>query len=273
MNVFLNFWDNFVFILSHLRWQDSIDIALVWVIVYRILILIRRTGTVQMLSGLGILAITYILSIWFELFTLNWLLEKFFSNLFVIIVVLFQGEIRRALAHIGSHPLFSDISETMETHILEEIVKGIISCSEKGYGTLIVIEKEILVDYYIEMGTEVHSQISSEVIQSIFHPQAPMHDGAMLVRNGKIFSAGCFLPLSKNPALDKNLGTRHRAAIGLTEETDSLVVVVSEETKSISLVSGGHLKPNVEANELRQALYDAFDLKFKKPSVESLNNV
>lgn len=272
MNIFFNFWDNLIFIFNHLRWQDSIDIAMVWAIVYRILILIRRTGTVQMLSGLGILAITYIASIWFEFYTLNWLLEKFFSNLFVIVVVLFQGEIRRALAHIGSHPLFADISETMETHIVEEIVKGVLACSEKGYGTLLVIEKEILVDYYIEMGTEIHSTISSEVIQSIFHPQAPMHDGAMLIRNAKINSAGCFLPLSKNPALDKNLGTRHRAAIGLTEETDSLVIVVSEETKSISLVSGGHLKPHVQSNELRQALYDAFDLKYKKMTIEGAAN-
>ena len=126
MNLFLNFWENLLFILSNLRWQDFFDICLVWAIVYRVLVLIRRTGTVQMLSGLGIIAITYILSIWFELYTLNWLLEKFFSNLFVIVVVLFQGEIRRALAHIGSHPIFSDVSETMETHMVEDIIKGIL---------------------------------------------------------------------------------------------------------------------------------------------------
>ncbi len=269
MNLFINFWENLLFILSHLRWQDCFDIFLVWIIIYRILILIRRTGTVQMLSGLGIIAITYILSIWFELYTLNWLLEKFFSNLFVIVVVLFQGEIRRALAHIGSHPFFSDVSETMETHMVENIIKGLITISEKGYGGLIVIEKEILVDYYIETGTEINSQISAEVIQSIFHPQAPMHDGAMLIRNGKIFSAGSFLPLSKNPALDKNLGTRHRAAIGLTEETDALVIVISEETKAISLVSTGHLRPNVEINDVRIALYDAFDLKYKGRTISS----
>jgi len=263
MSLFLNFWENLLFILSNLRWQDLFDICLVWAIVYRVLVLIRRTGTVQMLSGLGIIAITYILSIWFELYTLNWLLEKFFSNLFVIVVVLFQGEIRRALAHIGSHPIFSDVSETMETHMVEDIVKGIVASSEKGYGALIVIEREILLDYYIETGTEINSHISAEVIQSIFHPQAPMHDGAMLIRNGKIFSAGCFLPLSKNPALDKNLGTRHRAAIGLTEETDALVIVISEETKAVSLVTGGHMRPNVEINDIRLALYSAFDLKYK----------
>lgn len=216
-----------------------------------------------MLSGLGVLAIFYILSIWFELFTFNWLLEKFFSNLFVIIVVLFQGEIRRALAHIGSNPFFTDASAALETQMVEEIAKGAITASQKGYGALIVLESEILVDYHVEMGTEMESKVSSEILTSIFHPAAPMHDGAVLIRNGKIHSAGCFLPLSKNPALDKNLGTRHRAAIGLTEETDALVIVVSEENRNISIVRGGHLYPNVELGDIRKSLYEFYGLKYK----------
>ena len=254
---------NIYFLLSHLRWQDYVDIILVWAIIYQVLILIKRTGTIQMLSGLGILAIAFILSQWFEFATLNLLLEKFFSNLFVIVVVLFQGEIRRALAHIGSHPIFSGVSAVMETHIVEEITKAAITIAQKGYGALIVIERDILVDYHIELGTELDSQISAEVIESIFHPQAPMHDGAILVRNSKIVSAGCFLPLSKNPAIDKNLGTRHRAAIGLTEETDALVLVVSEETKSISIVQSGQMNTNVQLPEVRKALYEAFGMKYK----------
>ncbi len=263
MSVFASFFENTLFIVTHLRWQDLVDIILVWLIVYRVLNLIRRTGTIQMLSGLGILAIAYVGSQWFEFYTLNWLLEKFFSNLFVIIVVLFQGEIRRALAHIGSHPLFADVSSAMETHIIEEIVRGVITAAQKGYGALIVIEKDILVDYHIETGTELDSKISGEVIQSIFHPQAPMHDGAIIIRGSKIISAGSFLPLSKNPALDKNLGTRHRAAIGLTEETDALVLVVSEETKSISVVIGGQMHPNAQLAEVRQALYEVYGFKYK----------
>jgi diadenylate cyclase len=263
MNVMTNLIDNLSFILSHLRWQDVVDIFLVWLIMYRVLILIKRTGTIQMLSGLGILAISFVMSQWFEFYALNWILEKFFSNLFVIIVVLFQGEIRRALAHIGSNPLFTGVSAVMETHTIEEIVKGVISTAQRGYGALIVIEKDILVDYHIEMGTELDSRISAEVIESIFQPQAPMHDGAILIRGGKIVSAGCFLPLSKNPAIDKNLGTRHRAAIGLTEETDALVLVVSEETKSISIVSGGHMSPQSELPDVRRALYEAYGFKYK----------
>jgi diadenylate cyclase len=258
-----NLAENIFFILTHIKWQDLFDICLVWIIIYRVLVLIKRTGTIQMLSGLGILAISYILSQWFELSTLNLLLDKFFSNLFVIVVVLFQGEIRRALAHIGSHPFFSGVSSAMETHLVEEIAKSVITIAQKGYGALIVIERDILVDYHVELGTELDSKISSEVIESIFHPQAPMHDGAIIIRQGKIVSAGCFLPLSKNPAIDKNLGTRHRAAIGLTEETDALVLVVSEETKSISIVNSGHMSPQVELAEVRRALYEAYGFKYK----------
>lgn len=257
------FVDNLVFIVQHLRVQDAIDMLLVWMVVYRILVLIKRTGTIQMLSGLGVLAIGYILSIWLELFTFNWILEKFFSNLFVIVVVLFQAEIRRALAHIGSNPFFSDASTVQETQVIEEIAKGIILTAQKGFGALVVVEREIVIDYHIEFGTEMDSKVSAELLASIFHSESPMHDGAVLIRNGKIHSAGCFLPLSKNPVLDKNLGTRHRAAIGLTEETDALVFVVSEENKSIGIVQGGHLSPNVELGDIRKALYETFGLKYK----------
>jgi diadenylate cyclase len=261
--VFQQFLDNLIFITAHLRIQDIADMMLVWMVVYRVLVLIKRTGTIQMLSGLGVLAIGYILSIWLELFTFNWLLEKFFSNLFVIVVILFQGEIRRALAHIGSNPFFTDATAAQETHVIEEIAKGIIAAAQKGYGALIVVEKEIVIDYHIEFGTEIDAKVSSELICSIFLPSSPMHDGAMLIRGGKIHSAGCFLPLSKNPALDKNLGTRHRAAIGLTEETDALVFVVSEENKSIGIVQGGHLTQNAELGDIRKQLYESYGLKYK----------
>lgn len=242
---------------------------LVWIVVYRVLVLIKRTGTIQMLSGLGVLAIGYILSIWLELFTFNWILEKFFSNLFVIVVILFQGEIRRALAHIGSNPFFTDVSAVQETQVIEEIAKGVIATAQKGYGALIVVEKEIVIDYHIEFGTEMDSKVSAGLIASIFHPSSPMHDGAVLIRNGRVHSAGCFLPLSKNPALDKNLGTRHRAAIGLTEETDALVFVVSEENRSIGIVQAGHLSPNVELGDIRKALYDVYGLKYKAYQMSS----
>lgn len=256
-------FDNFSFIVTHLRWVDFVDMVLVWVVVYRILVLIKKTGTIQMLSGLGVLAIAYILSIWFEFFTFNWILEKFFSNLFVIVVILFQAEIRRALAQIGSNPFFSDVSSIQETQVIEEIVRAVFSLAERGYGSLIVLERDIMIDYHIEFGTEVDSKVSSELICSIFHPSSPIHDGAVLIRGGKIHSAGNFLPLSKNPVLDKNLGTRHRAAIGLTEETDAMVIIVSEENKSVGVVQAGGLIPNMAQGDLRRALYEVYGLKYK----------
>lgn len=234
---------------------------LVWMVVYRVLILIKRTGTIQMLSGLGVLAIFYILSISFELFTFNWILEKFFSNLFVIVVVLFQGEIRRALAQIGSNPFFTDVTGIQDTHVVEEMVKGAFAIAERGYGALIVLERDIMIDYHVEFGTEVDAKVSAELLVSIFHPTSPIHDGAVLIRGGKVHSAGNFLPLSKNPVLDKNLGTRHRAAIGLTEETDAIVVIVSEENKTVGLVQAGHLNVMSDVGDLRQALYEVYGLK------------
>lgn len=255
--------DNVSFILRHLRWQDALDMILVWVVVYRILVLIRKTGTIQMLSGLGVLALFYILSIWLELLTFNWILEKFFANLFVIVVILFQAEIRRALAQIGSNSFFSDVSSVQETYVIEEIVKAAYGMCQRGFGALIVIERDIMIDYHIEFGTEVDARVTAELLTSIFHPASPIHDGAVLIRGGKVHSAGDFLPLSKNPALDRNLGTRHRAAIGLTEETDALVIIVSEENKSVGIVQGGHLSPNLEMGDLRQSLYDVYGLKYK----------
>lgn len=262
------------FVLSQLRARDLLDIVLVWMVVYRVLILIRRTGTLQILSGLGILAIGYVLSIWLELFTFNWLLEKFFSNLFVIIVVLFQAEIRRALAHIGANPFLTGNSSAQETQIIEEIVQGAQSLAQHGYGALIVIEKDILVDYHVEFGTEIDAKISSEILLSIFHPSSPVHDGAVVVRGGKIQSAGTFLPLSKNSALDKNLGTRHRSALGLTEETDALVIVISEETKKLGWATGGILHLDADSEQLRRVLYEVFELKYRgRPLGSSLEGL
>lgn len=260
--------DNILFIFSHLRAQDLLDMLLVWVVIYRLLILIKRTGTIQMLSGLGVLAIAYILTIWLELFTFNWILEKFFSNLFVIVVILFQAEIRRALAQIGSNPFFSDETAVQETYIVEELTKAAFSMAEKKFGALIVIERDILVDYHIEYGTEMDSKVSAEILMSVFHPTSPIHDGAVLIRGGKLHSAGNFLPLSKNPVLDKNLGTRHRAALGLTEESDAIVIIVSEEKRNVAVVQSGHLTVMRDMKELRQSLYDVYGLKYK-PTAEA----
>lgn len=259
------FFQHWFSLLSQIRFQDLMDLVLVWLVVYQVLLLIKRSGAVQILAGLGVLAVAYMASIWLELVTFNLLLEKFFSNLFLIVVILFQGEIRRALAQIGSNSFFSNTSRIEEAQLVDELSKALIACAQRGYGALVVIENEISLDYFLEEGVPLHAEVSSDLILSIFHPQSPLHDGAILIQNGRIESASCFLPLSKNTALDKNLGTRHRAAIGLTEETDAHVFVVSEEQKSVSWAHGGILSSHMDHADVRKALFDLFGARKSSP--------
>ncbi len=262
-------FENLSLIFIQLRFQDFLDFVFVWLVIYRILLLTKRSGAVQILSGMGILAIAYLSSIYLDLVTFNWLLERFFSHLFLIIVILFQAEIRRALAQIGSNPFLTGVGRVEETHIVEEIAKAAVTLAQKKYGALIVIEREIVLDYFVEVGTVLQSEIQSELFSSIFHPASPLHDGAVVIRQGRMFAAGCFLPLSKNPTLDKNLGTRHRAAIGLTEETDALVLVVSEEQHSVGIAHGGTFLPDVDHATIRKHLYDVFGLHFRTEKVST----
>ncbi len=216
-----------------------------------------------MLSGLGILAIAYVVSVWVDLSTLNWLLDKFFSNLFVIVVILFQSEIRKALAHIGRNPFFTGVSAVEETQVVEEIVKGAVQLAQQKTGALIVIEREISLDDFIEMGTKIDSDASSELLSSIFQSTSPLHDGAVILRGGRLFAAGCFLPLTKNTNLNKNWGTRHRAAIGITEETDAVVIVVSEETASVGIAMGGRISSDLDMATIRKTLYSVLSVDGK----------
>ena len=261
--MFNNLLTNAVALYTQLRPQDVLDLFLTWLVVYRALLLIKKSGAVQILSGLGILAIAYMTSIQLELITFNFILEKFFSNLFVIVVILFQAEIRRALAQIGSNPFLMGGGQAEETIMIEELAKGLISCAQRGMGALVVIEREISLDYFIEQGRLVNGDVTNELVQSIFHPSAPLHDGAVLIRGGRLVSAGCFLPLSKNSALNPNLGTRHRAALGLTEETDAYVFVVSEENRAVGIAHSGVLQMDVDLGEIRRTLYAIFGLTKK----------
>lgn len=257
------FFERLFMVVDHFRYRDLLDIGLVWLVIYRALLLVRHSGAVQVILGLALLSGVFLLSKWLELVAFHWVLEKFFNNLILIVVILFQGEIRRALAHIGSTPFLSGISKVEETHLVEELAKSAVQLAQKGVGALIVLEKEIDLEYFVEVGTDLNATISVELLSSVFSSESPLHDGAVLIRSGRVASAGCFLPLSKNPALDKNLGTRHRAAIGLTEETDAVVIVVSEESHSVGLVEGGRLSTNLDLGTLRRELYTVFGLKVK----------
>jgi len=255
------FFDNISFIVSSLQATDLIDMFFVWVIVYRALLLIKRTSAAQILSGLGIIAIAYIGSIWAGLSTLNWILEKFFNHLFLILVILFQAEIRRALAHIGRNPFFTGVSSIEEAQVIEEISKGAVQLAQRRIGALIVIEREIGLEDFVEVGTRLDAEVTAELIQSLFVPSSPLHDGALMIRGGRALAAGCFLPLTRNPNIDKNLGTRHRAAIGLTEETDAVVLVVSEESRSVGVVMSGQITTDLDHATIRKVLYSVFSLE------------
>lgn len=236
-------------------WRDTVDILLVSAGIYWLLLLIRGTRAVQMLIGLILLIALSLVSEFFQLATLGLVLENFFASAVLIIIILFQNDIRRALARMG-RGIFPSVSAQQESQVLEEVVKAAQSLAQKRVGALIVIERETTLTDQIEAGTELDSQVSKELIATIFNPSSPLHDGAVVIQDGRIGFAGCILPLTLRDDLPEGVGTRHRAAVGITEETDAVVIVVSEETATISLVMGGEMVPGLDGPRLRVLLHD-----------------
>lgn len=242
------------------RWNDMIDILLVTIVVYRILLLIRGTRAVQMLTGFGIILMGYFISQKLQLHTLHTLLDQFFSNLIFILIIVFQDEIRKALTQVGRNPFFTSTNTVEELSIVEEICQAAQTLATQRLGALIVIERETGLKNYIEAGVSLDSKVSADLIISVFQTASPIHDGALIIRNARISSAGCLLPLSRDSALKKEFGTRHRAALGLTHETDAVVVVVSEERAEISLAHHGKMERYLNTESLRKHLLDLLDL-------------
>ncbi|MDA8099240.1 MAG: diadenylate cyclase CdaA [Nitrospiraceae bacterium] len=245
--------------LAHYRWfQDTVDIALVYYIFYRLLLIIKGTRAFQMLLGIGLIVLALVLSQTLEFYTLGWLIHSFWSQIVIAVVILFQPEIRRALAQMGERRFFKNLSTVESSKFIEEIVKASVSMANKRIGALIVLERETDLTTIVEMGTSLDAKVSKEILTSIFLPYSPIHDGATIIRNGRIIAAGCFLPLTLSSNLSKALGTRHRAAVGLTEETDAVVVVVSEESGEISVVRNGVIETSLDAPKLRKIVSDLF---------------
>jgi diadenylate cyclase len=240
-------------IIAHIGLQDLLDIAAVSIVLYWILLLIRGTRAIQMVFGLVVLGGGYFLAQAAELNTFEWILENFLGSIVIVIVIIFQDEIRRALALVGSNPLTGS-NPGEQRHLIDELVKTAVALSSKRIGALIVIERNIGLKNYIEKGTPIEGTVSKDLFLSIFMPFSPIHDGAVIISGGRIAAAQCFLPLTVNPRLGKVLGTRHRAALGLTEETDAVVIVLSEETGKISTACEGKLYSRLEAEELRRML-------------------
>jgi len=244
-----------------LRWQDLVDIFLVSIILYRILLLFKGTKAVQMSTGLGVILIGYYFAARLDFFTLHMIFSEFFENLFFILIIAFQKEIQNALAHVGKNPFFSTSRTIEEVAIIDEICRAAHMLAGQKVGALIVIERETGLKTYIEAGTPIDSRVNEDLLVSIFHPSSPIHDGAVIIRNSRISSAGCLLPISKEPTIQKELGTRHRAALGLTQETDAVVVVVSEERGEISLVHHGTLIRDLDITGLKNQLLQLLGLR------------
>lgn len=240
------------------RWiLNFLDIALMSVVLYRLLLILKGTKAVQMLMGLGILLLASVASRYLELYTIDWLVQSFWAQIVIAIIVLFQPEIRRALAHIGEAQ-FLTFTKAEELKSLEEIVRASISLANKKIGALIVIERDTSLKDFIEVGTPLDAKVSRELLASIFHPTSPIHDGAVIIKGNRIASAGCFLPITLSSELSKSLGTRHRAGIGLTEETDAIAIIVSEETGFISMAMDGKLETKLDMGTMRDLLTDIF---------------
>lgn len=240
-----------------IRWIDLVDVLIVAFIIYRLMLLVKGTRAEKMLWGLAIIVLVYFISQRMELFTLHWILSNFLSSIVIIVIVVFQRDIRRVLVQVGKTSLFGR-GERLREELFEELARATFQMSEKKTGALIVLERNVGLGDYLEMGIDVDAKVSSEMLVSIFNPTSPTHDGAAIIRKGRISRVGCFLPLTKDPEISKTLGTRHRAALGLTEETDAAVIVVSEETGEVSLVSDGKIDRNLNAETFRQRLKSSF---------------
>ncbi len=238
-----------------IAWWDLLDIAIVSVLIYQLLLHIKGTRAAQMALSSGLLIGLFFLSRWLQLETVNWIIRNLATYLVIAIVVLFQSDIRRALAHFGRSPFLRYFDRSRRTdETLEELVVTASNLAAKRTGALIIVERQIGLRNYIEGGIPLDAVLTYDLMASIFHTGSPLHDGAVIVQGDRIAAAACFLPLSVSPRVSRELGTRHRAALGLTEENDAIAIVVSEETGNIGLVIGGKLTRGVSPDDLRTEL-------------------
>jgi uncharacterized protein (TIGR00159 family) len=242
-------------VLSWVPWRDLADILLVAVVIYNLLLLIRGTRAVQILIGILFVGSSYYLARMAGLNTLETLLEKFLIVLPFAILVLFQHEIRRALANFGRNPFWRRAGTGDEAAAFQDVVLATTTLAARRVGALIVFERLDGLRDFVENGVRLNADVSFDLLISIFTPGTPLHDGAAIIREGRLAAAACFLPLTQNPELSKEFGTRHRAALGISEETDSVAVVVSEETGVISVAYDGRMTSDLDAKTLRNTLY------------------
>lgn len=242
---------------TEFTWIDAVDILIISLLIYKLLQLIRGSRAFQMVVGTLVLVVMFFASRWTQLETVNWLLKNSLAYIGFAIIVLYQAELRRALANLGKAPLFRLLNQASTNETIDEIVFAATTLARKKTGAIIVIERDIGLRSYIEGGIILDAVLTYDLLLSVFNPRTPLHDGAVIVQGNRIAAAACFLPLTINPQLSKDLGTRHRAAIGITEDTDAVAIVVSEETGALSYVEGGHVLRKVDGHRLRARLRQA----------------
>ncbi|MEK4427430.1 diadenylate cyclase CdaA [Solibacillus sp. FSL K6-1523] len=234
-----------------------LDVLLVWYVIYKALTLIKGTKAVQLLKGLFVIVLAKIATYVLELNTLDWLLQEVIDWGFLAIIIIFQPEIRRALEQIGRGKIFQRTNtqqDDEQTRLIDAMKKSVSYMAKRRIGALISIEKETGLNEYVETGIKMDAQISSELLINVFIPNTPLHDGAVIVQKNKISAAACYLPLSESAFISKELGTRHRAALGLSEVTDAITIIVSEETGAISITANGNLHRNLSLTEFEELL-------------------
>jgi len=236
--------------MSYLWLLDVLDIAIVAFVFYKLLVMVKGTRAFQMFIGLAVIFVLSVISRALQLNALNWLFSGLQTVWIVAFVVLFQPELRRFLSQAGQSPLYRKFFRIPRRETLPEILKATGEFSARRIGALIVLQRSAALRNYIETGTRIEALVTAELIQSIFAPNGPLHDGAAIIIEDRVVAAGCILPLSQSETVARTLGTRHRAALGITEETDAVVIVVSEETGRISLVRRGKLTSYTAASEL-----------------------
>ncbi|MGF6375736.1 diadenylate cyclase [Clostridiales Family XIII bacterium PM5-7] len=256
MNSFINN------LISSISITDTLDILIVAFVIYKVLGFIRETRAQQLVKGLLVLVVAFFLSDLLKLYTLNWILKGTMTLGVVALVVVFQPELRRGLEYVGRSkivkPPFGVLDKEKAKKITDEFVKAVDSFSSSKTGALIILEREIALSDIAESGTQVNGDISAELLENIFYEGAPLHDGAAIIRGESIFAAGCVLPLTENKNLNKSLGTRHRAGIGITENSDAIAIIVSEETGVISMAIDGKLTRFLDTKTVEKTLLNLY---------------
>ena len=244
-------------LITQLDWKDVLQILLVAGGIYYMLRLLARTGAIQMLIGVLLFVGIYFLARLFELQLVLYVLENLFRYGAIAALIIFQPELRNGLARIGRARSFRFLSNLQQRELVDEVVEAVERLARGRIGAIIALEREAKLEDYAETGTALQARVEADLLVSIFSPYGPLHDGAVLISGDTIIAAGVILPLTQLPVTDKSLGTRHRAALGLSEETDAIVLVVSEESAIVSVVQGGHIEREVDAERLRAVLAGA----------------